>query len=333
MGGPFDPASTDRQRLRQRGFVKTMKEKARVMVLASFAADSFALGAHWMYDTEAIFQRYGRIEHLLPAAPNSYHAGKEKGEFTHYGDQTLELLESIAECSEFSLTHFANKWRGLFDEYPGYVDKATTATLQNFAAGRDPSESGSSSTDLAGAARTAPLVYRYRHNLHSLLFIVKAQTRMTHNHPDVIGSAEFFARVAWNVLGGLSPVTALESVRDEFFNELPFSKWVSDGIESARWDTRGAIARFGQNCETRCAFPSTVHLLARYQNDYREALIENVMAGGDSAARGLIVGMILGARLGYEAVPTEWLEGLKQSSRIRDLLDIMDRECSEEILS
>ncbi|MGA2940205.1 MAG: ADP-ribosylglycohydrolase family protein, partial [Syntrophobacteraceae bacterium] len=41
----------------------------------------------------------------------------------------------------------------------------------------------------------------------------------------------------------------------------------------------------------------------------REALVENVMAGGDSAARGLVVGMILGAHLGFEAIPSEWLSG------------------------
>ena len=53
----------------------------------------------------------------------------------------------------------------------------------------------------------------------------------------------------------------------------------------------------------------------------REALIQNVMAGGDSAARGMAVGMVLGAHLGVEAIPQEWIEGLKKREEIEELLD------------
>ncbi|HVN71040.1 MAG TPA: ADP-ribosylglycohydrolase family protein [Desulfomonilia bacterium] len=52
----------------------------------------------------------------------------------------------------------------------------------------------------------------------------------------------------------------------------------------------------------------------------REALIQNVMAGGDSAARGMAVGMVLGAHLGVEAIPQEWIEGLKKREEIEELL-------------
>jgi ADP-ribosylglycohydrolase len=38
------------------------------------------------------------------------------------------------------------------------------------------------------------------------------------------------------------------------------------------------------------------------------SLLENTRAGGDSAARGMIIGMILGASLGYEKLPQDWLE-------------------------
>jgi len=78
-------------------------------------------------------------------------------------------------------------------------------------------------------------------------------------------------------------------------------------------------------CEIGAAFPSVIHLLARYENDLKEALVENVMAGGDSAARGMAVGMILGAHLGMDAIPVDWLADLKSRPVILQRLDQLDR--------
>jgi ADP-ribosylglycohydrolase len=49
-------------------------------------------------------------------------------------------------------------------------------------------------------------------------------------------------------------------------------------------------------------------------------LVQAVMAGGDNAARGIVVGMILGAHLGQENLPEEWLTDLKKGEEIKRLL-------------
>jgi ADP-ribosylglycohydrolase len=95
-------------------------------------------------------------------------------------------------------------------------------------------------------------------------------------------------------------------------------------LASAGNDTRQAIADFGQMCEIEFALPATVHLLARYEHDLENGLIENVMSGGDSAARGMAAGMVLGAYLGPEAIPLPWCQELLAYSRILDLLKAID---------
>jgi ADP-ribosylglycohydrolase len=82
---------------------------------------------------------------------------------------------------------------------------------------------------------------------------------------------------------------------------------------------------FGQMCEVEAAFPCVVHLIARYENDLKEGLIENAMAGGDSAGRGLIVGMVLGAHLGIDAIPQNWIDELKAHQKIVGLMAKIDR--------
>ena len=49
-------------------------------------------------------------------------------------------------------------------------------------------------------------------------------------------------------------------------------------------------------------------------------MIQAVMAGGDSAARAMMVGMVLGAHLGEGALPSDWLRDLKKAEEIRQLL-------------
>ena len=69
-----------------------MEKNAQAVVLASFIGDSLALGAHWIYDTSRIEKDYGRVETFLKPSQDSYHPTKERGEFTHYGDQAFILL-------------------------------------------------------------------------------------------------------------------------------------------------------------------------------------------------------------------------------------------------
>jgi len=52
-----------------------MRMHAKAMVMASLLADSLALGAHWIYDTHQIDRKIGRVDHLLPPLPGSYHKG------------------------------------------------------------------------------------------------------------------------------------------------------------------------------------------------------------------------------------------------------------------
>ncbi len=298
-----------------------MKENAKAAVLASFAADSLALGAHWIYDTRQIDKKIGSVDRLLAPPEGGFHAGKKAGDFTHYGDQTLVLFESMAETGGFDLAAFAQSWRDFFAGYGGYFDHATTETLEGFAAGKEPEKAGSTSTDLGGAARIAPILFAYADDPDAMVAAARQQTSMTHRAEPVVRAAEFLVRVAHRVLSGSAPDKAVAEIRDEGFSRGDFGMWVEEGLASAGRDTRSAVGGFGQHCGVMAALPSVIHLVARYPEDLETALAENVMAGGDSAARGMAAAMILGAHGGLEAIPDAWLSALTARDRILTLLD------------
>ncbi len=281
------------------------------MVLASFTADSLALAVHWIYDTDQIDAKVGRITDLLQPSADSYHQTKKQGEFTHYGDQSLHLLRHLVkQGGRFFLPEYARDWKSVMSDYSGYMDRATKETLQSLEGGKTPDACGSSSTDLGGAARIAPLIYCYREDLEGLLAAVNAQTALTHKGPGAVDGALFLARSCYAILHGATPREAfLETLAggiDDFDLDLRLRRCLDLPDSSIRQ----AVKEFGQMCSINAALPSAVYTVLQREHNLEEALIETAMAGGDSASRGMVVGMILGARLGMGKIPMRWLEKL-----------------------
>lgn len=296
-----------------------MREKSRAAVLAAFAGDCLALGPHWIYDQARIAREFPGLS--APAAPleDSYHKGKSLGDLTHYGDQMLTLLESLAACGGWDRSDFARRWQELFaGGAPIYLDNATRRTLDNIATGWPVEDAGSLSDDLAGACRFSPLLAFVRDE-EALAAAAREQAGLTHKAPTVLAAAGFFARTASRILAGIAPVQAMREAVSACAAPV-LVPLLEAGLASAGRDTLAVISEFGQNCHFESAFPCVVHLVAAHPADLGGALVRSTLAGGDSAARNIAVGCLLGAALGTDAIPAAWLETMNASNRIKAIL-------------
>lgn len=298
-----------------------MKTKAQDMVRASLAADSLALGVHWIYDAGRIEADYGRVETLRAPARDSYHPTKKAGEFTHYGDQVFALLASIAGAGGYDIETFFRDWQSLFGDYSGYMDTATKATLKMIAKGRGPGECGSGSGDMAGASRISPLVLALRGDRKRLIAAVREQTRMTHNDDPTVDTAEFLARVCLACLDGERPSEALAGIARTRFKASPVKMWVMQGLNAADQDSVSAVMRFGQSCGTAEVLSGAVQIIAAHEQDLGDALVASVMAGGDNAARALVVAQVLAAYGGMDPAAAGWFDALVRRDEINALID------------
>jgi len=301
-----------------------MNKNKMGMIFGSFVGDALALGPHWIYNTNVIDKKFGRVEQYFDPLV-SYHAGKKKGDFTHYGDQMLLLLGSLVNNSGFDRTQFAQAWQSFFGDYEGYQDKATLTTLQNMTRESSLLDKGSSSDELGGAARIAPIVYGYATDMDSAIRAARHQTALTHNNPSVLDSAEFFVRLAVRTLAGEKPSAVISHLLEDRFKNTDIEDALFLGLKSQDQDTRTIITEFGQMCSVEAALPGTIHLITKYEDDLKEALVENVMAGGESSARGMLAGMVLGAYHGMDALPNDWLETLNARDIIHEHLEAMDK--------
>lgn len=299
-----------------------MKNLAEAMVLASFAADSLALGVHWIYDTKRIAGEFGRVADLLPPEPDGYHPTKRKGEFTHYGDQGFHLLQHLAtHRGKFEPAAYAKAWREFFTGYPGYMDKATKTTLHHMETSASITDCGSPSNDLGGAARIAPLIYCYRDEPELLVRAVKEQTALTHTGPGIVDGALFIARSCYAILHGANLQEAFTQALDCGIDDVDLDLRLNKSIVTENVSVLQAVQEFGPMCAVNAALPGAIYTALHHPDNLEEALIETVMAGGDSAARGMVVGMVLGASLGRNAIPRRWLEGMASYRQIEEALE------------
>ncbi|MEM0896989.1 MAG: ADP-ribosylglycohydrolase family protein, partial [Verrucomicrobiota bacterium] len=288
------------------------------LLWGTFIGDALTLGSHWIYNQSKINRVFGRITDYVDVPADSYHKGKQKGDFTHYGDQTIVLLDS-QEPGAFDLPAFADAWKAMWPGYSGYVDGATKGSLENFAHGLSPQESGSESNDLAGASRLGIVVNVLADQpLEDVVLAARTQTAMTHGDAQVVDSAEYFTRVLRRVLDGEAIAAALKAESTRIYADTPAGDWfakakslVDEGVETA-----AALAKLGLTCHVDEAFAATVFVLLKHGHSFEEALIENTMAGGDSAARGMLVGAVLGAAHGKQAIPANWIEGMSAREKI-----------------
>lgn len=293
-----------------------MNSKLRGMILGSFVADALALGPHWIYDTDQIDDAFGDIKGITAPPAGSYHKGKVKGDFTHYGDQMLMLLKHLRDQDGFDSNAFKDAWTKFMETYEGYKDHATKDSMHLYQSGNE--LGGSKSDELGGVARMTPIIYLLAGRGEDFTAAAIEQTKMTHTGGDVLDMAKAIAMILDKVLSGTTPKAAISQVGNEIGGQI--NKYIEEAIAHEVVEPREMISVFGQSCSGKSAFPSVMYLINKFEDDLEEALIENVSAGGDSAARGMVIGMILGAHLGADALPQAWLKDMNSYNEILELL-------------
>ncbi|HEY9900658.1 MAG TPA: ADP-ribosylglycohydrolase family protein [Pantanalinema sp.] len=290
------------------------------MLEASLVADSLALPAHWIYEPAAIARAFGRVEELLAPPATSYHAGRSAGAQTHYGDQALTLMDSLTPGEGFDADAFDARWRAMWTDYPGYRDGATRTTLANLEAGIPAQEAGSPSSDLGGASRIAPLLVAMADSPdEAVVEAARAQTALTHRDVAASDAAAFLVRATRAVLDGASVPDALQAAAQAEYHLLSVASHLEAARAALQAGSTEAVQALGPACGVEGAFPAMLALALAHPGDLEGALIANVMAGGDSAARGLGLGMILGAAPGA-VVPARWQKAWLARPRVEAFL-------------
>lgn len=292
------------------------KNKLKGMLCGAFYGDAYSLGGHWVYDTDEILNANLKLTECNNPL-STYHPTKNKGDFTHYGDQMFWLLQSLASEKKFSLIDFGNTWNNNMQTYKGYIDGASNHTLEKLAIEKNYFACGSLSSDLSAVSRIFPIIVKYHDQPDEMQEAIKLHTILTHMNKDLVQIGNFFGELALALLHGGDLEKSIESSYKHFGANILI--WVEEAKKALHLDTKVAIKQLGQACSAKGAFASTIYILLKYQNSFSDALRENMLAGGESSARGMIIGALLGSMYTADSLAVE--KQINQNQEIEKLLE------------
>ena len=294
--------------------MNNLTNKQSGLLFGSYSADALSLGVHWIYDTNELAQKHGRVSEYKAPGAGSYHPHKQAGDQGHVGDQTLCLLKFLMREKKWSPSDFMDDWLAMWPDYNDYVDGATKNTLANLQNQSDKTQGGSDSVEIAGPARIAPLISFLANSPESeVVQAAVEQTMLTHRSKEAEESATFLAKAGYRLIHGANLLDTLNETAPEWALKKANSVLSENAVD--------AIGKLGPACSISSALPAVLYLTIKHGSDIETAFIENAMAGGDNCARGLVLGILLGASNGMASIPNHWVENLKAQTDLVDFLN------------
>jgi ADP-ribosylglycohydrolase len=232
-------------------------------------------------------------------------------------EMALSIVRVLLKHGEINQDHLAKSFADEFDSARGYGAGMLYELLPRLKAGhswRDvsPALFGGGSYGNGGAMRVGPLGAYFADDIHRAAEQARMSAEITHAHEEGIAGAiavavaaaislrinrdmdgrQFLATVATHVPEGLVRQGILKAIRLD---------------EQTDADLAGVTLGNGARVTAQDTVPFCLWIVSRYPDNFEEALWQTVGALGDMDTTCAIVGGILGARLGRDSIPTEWL--------------------------
>ena len=295
-------------------------------VLGALVADAASLGLHWLYDAGRLrdLQLDGPLAFRSPAeasyagvAAYFAHGGKKAGDLSSYGESCRLMLAHLARRGGvFQRQAYQQEWLACFGPggtWVGYADRPTRRTVVRLLSCATPDDypavSGVDDDQLPALECIAGLVACHRGGFDSLLQVVQQAVAVTHDDPVARDAAYACALALHQVLSGRSLVQALGAAAEVAGPVL--RPLLVEALAMPVLDPQAASARFGMPCHLPQGLPVLFHIALR-AGSYQEAVEANILAGGDSCGRSLMLGALCAADAAVRgvdnAVPQDWLQ-------------------------
>ena len=312
-----------------------VKEKFIGAVLGAAVGDALGKSVEDITEEE-VFEFYGgKIRDFVTPHPSSPAYGQLPEETSDETTIFRILLESLVEKKSLDVRDFLNRLVEWYDreETHRYPDPILLTAIDLLSRGINPSTHGLTSFSVEGILRSVALGLYHYYNPELAAEGSKVVSLLTHRS-DVIydASAILGALIAHLVRGDfyledfrekLRLIETLKNYAKEEKHKKILDRVAEILTESADLET--AINTLGNGTFAFEALPLALYIFLSNVGNPEEALFQAVNSygefGGDTDAIGFLVGAMVGAYYGEDAIPYHLKENVENSQKLRELAE------------
>ncbi|WP_394150964.1 ADP-ribosylglycohydrolase family protein [Vibrio maritimus] len=286
-------------------------------VIGALVADAASMGFHWLYDQVAIKTLSNGTPEFHAANEKDYidkgyyaHHGKNPGDYSQYGAQLIAMLDAIARNGKYDEASYIRAFRDWFDlggKWCGYIDKPTKLTILNIhaleAQEKPLHHVGADDTQNPALSKLPPLL-AIHHSDKTLNDLVESAVRVTNNNDNAVDYALASAMMIKQAIAGKTPAECVKSAKG--ISEVSDTA-IKAAEERILKPSNEVAQELGMHCGLEASLAVTAHLLLN-ATSYEASIRENILCGGDSCGRAILLGAVLAAcyQGTDEDIPRDW---------------------------
>ena len=250
----------------------------------------------------------------------SEHHKLQPGQYSDDTQMSLMVAESLVENKGFNPEDLATRYVDwiVSGRARGY-GKTTLLAVHNLLEGKSYSESGVPGSYGNGTAmRAAPIGVFFRNDLEEVINVCKVDSAITHASEEAEAGSIAIAFTA-----ALAAQNDTEDLLERVHSVLPDSKVKSiiyslgSLIDARHIPASSALRVLGTKADVRQTVPSALYCFLKF-NNYHDAILAAIKAGGDTDTTAAIVGGLFGAKLGMKAIDHSFY-GVEDFDRLVEL--------------
>lgn len=309
-------------------------------LVGALVADAAGVGFEWLYDQARISKIVGKGEAVFHVPNNKDYLGvsgyyvmegRKPGDISLYGIHLAAGIDAVAASPDRQfipaeyLKAFSERF-GYGGSYVGYVDKAAKLTLNNIVLKEagflkvSDEEVGADDPQATAFAKLPALLVSKNGSGGGMSFAGEVVTaiKLTNNNDLAVGTGIVMAGMLRAARSGdtlANVIIAGGNVAENVGGKVQelYEEAISDA--SRAMSQQDYATKKGLSCALTSSFPVCVHAIAKAQkSSFKDVINNNVLAGGDCCGRALIIGAILGAVFGLDAIPKEWQKMVKKQN-------------------